>query len=140
MGLQMLSAQQRKETFAELKAEYLFIFTPFLLLISVKLYIATWQEIILAPEWALAACLIFGQITSKISKAVASTKIKASEQYFGWYTAKRFLLVVISISVYFGMLSKPTMALGFMQIFMFFLASVFHFKDGFTTKLLQKNL
>ena len=73
MGLSKLNDQQRKATFAELKAEYLFIVIPFLLLISVKLYIATWEEIILAPEWSLAACLIFGQITSKVSKAVASS-------------------------------------------------------------------
>ena len=123
MSLLKLNAQQRKATFAELKAEYLFIAIPFLLLISVKLYIATWQEIILAPEWALA-----------------SSKAQTSEQHFGWYTAKRFLLVVASITAYFGMLAKPTIALGFIQIFMFFLASVFHFKDGFTTKLLQKNV
>ena len=126
MSLPKLNVQQRKATFAELKAEYLFIAIPFILLICVKLYIATWQEIILAPEWALAACLIFGQITSKVSKAVASTKVKTSEQHFGWYTAKRFLLVVASIAAYFGMLSKPTMVIGFFQIFMFFLASFFH--------------
>lgn len=140
MSLQKLSAQQKKATFSELKAEYLFIAIPFLLLISVKLYIATWQEIILSPEWALAACLIFGQITSKVTKAVASTKAKTSEQHFGWYTAKRFLLVVVSIAAYFGMLAKPTFELGVIQILIFFLASVFHFKDGFTTKLLQKNV
>jgi len=140
MSLPKLNPQQRKATFAELKAEYLFIAIPFLLLISVKLYIATWQEIILAPEWSLAACLIFGQITSKVSKAVASSNAQTSEQYFGWYTAKRFILVVASIAAYFGMLAKPTMELGFIQIFMFFLAGFFHFKDGFTTKLLQKNV
>jgi len=139
MGLSKLNDQQRKATFAELKAEYLFIVIPFLLLISVKLYIATWEEIILAPEWSLAACLIFGQITSKVSKAVASSSAKTSEQYFGWYTAKRFLLVVASIAAYFGMLAKPTMGLGCIQIIMFLLAGFFHFKDGFTTKLLQKN-
>ena len=135
-----LSSKERKATFADLKAEYLFIAIPFFLLISVKLYIATWQEIILSPEWSLAACLIFGQITSKVSKAVASAKAKTSEQYFGWYTAKRFLLVVISVAVYFGMLAKPTMFLGYTQIFIFILASSFHFKDGFTTKLLQKSV
>lgn len=135
-----LSARERKATFAELKAEYLFIAIPFLLLTSVKLYIATWQEIILSPEWSLAACLIFGQITSKVSKAVAGTKAKTSEQYFGWYTAKRFLLVVISIAAYFGMLAKPTLALGYAQLFIFMLASYFHFKDGFTTTLLQKSV
>lgn len=135
-----LSAQERKAVFAELKAEYLFIAIPFLLLISVKLYIATWQEIILAPEWSLAACLISGQITSKVSKAVASTIAKTSDQYFGWYTAKRFLLVIVSITAYFGMLAKPTLELGYTQLFIFFLVSNFHFKDGFTTKLLQKNV
>jgi hypothetical protein len=135
-----LSSQERKATFAELKAEYLYIAIPFLLLIAVKLYIATWQEIILAPEWSLAACLIFGQITSKVSKAVASVNTKTSEQHFGWYTAKRFLLVVISIAIYFGMLAMPTIELGYLQIIIFFLASFFHFKDGFATKLLQKNV
>ncbi|EDT8170335.1 hypothetical protein CQL41_004510, partial [Salmonella enterica subsp. enterica serovar Oranienburg] len=58
---------------------------------------------------------------------------------FGWYTAKCFLLVVISIAAYFGMLAKPTMSLGYIQIIIFITASYFHFKDGFTTKLLQKN-
>lgn len=135
-----LSSPEKKSTFAELKAEYLFIAIPFLLLISVKLYIATWQEIILSPEWSLAACLIFGQITCKVSRAVASANAKTSEQYFGWYTAKRFLLVVISITVYFGMLAKPTMLLGYFQIFIFFMASLIHFTDGFTAKLLQKNI
>jgi hypothetical protein len=139
MSLHELSAQQKKATFAELKAEYLFVVIPFLLLIAVKLYIATWQEIILAPEWSLAACLIFGQITSKVSKAVASSKAKTSEQQFGWYTAKRFLMVVFAITAYFGMLAKPTIELGYIQIFMFLLASYFHFKDGFTTKMLQIN-
>lgn len=133
-----LSSREKNATFAELKAEYLFIAIPFLLLISVKLYISTWQEIIISPDWSLASCLIFGQITSKVSKAVASCKAKTSEQYFGWYTAKRFLLVVVSIAAYFGMLSKPTMLLGYSQIFIFIIASYFHFKDGFTTKMLQK--
>ncbi|NRA56050.1 MAG: hypothetical protein HRU23_18075 [Gammaproteobacteria bacterium] len=134
-----LSKRERKAIFADLKAEYLFIVIPFMLLIAVKLYIANWQEIILSPEWSLASCLIFGQITSKVSKAVASCKAKTSEQHFGWYTAKRFLLVVISITVYFGMLTEPSVGLGYVQIFVFLLASFFHFSDGYTTKLLQRN-
>ena len=132
-----LSLRERKAAFAELKAEYLFIVIPFLLLIAVKLYIATWQDIIMSPEWSLAACLIFGQITSKVSKAVASAKAKTSEQYFGWYTAKRFLWVVISASSYFGMLAKPVMSLGVAQVCIFFIASYFHFKDGFAARLIE---
>ncbi|EBN8399928.1 hypothetical protein Q8B01_003679 [Salmonella enterica] len=134
-----LSLKERKATFAELKAEYLFIAIPFLLLISIKIYISTWQEIITSPDWSLASCLIFGQITSKVSKAVACSNTKTSEHFLGWYTAKCFLLVVISIAAYFGMLAKPTMSLGYIQIIIFITASYFHFKDGFTTKLLQKN-
>lgn len=132
-----LSLRERKAVFADLKAEYLFIVIPFLLLITVKLYIATWQDIIMSPEWSLAACLVFGQITSKVSKAVASAKAKTSEQYFGWYTAKRFFWVVISISAYFGMLANPVMSLGIAQVFIFFIASYFHFKDGFAARLLD---
>lgn len=134
-----LDIKERKATYAELKTEYLYILIPFMLLISVKLYLSSWQEIIISPDWSLASCLIFGQITSKVSKAIARTKYNTSEEYFGWYTAKRFLLVLVSAASYFGMLSKPTFELGVFQLFIFVLASYFHFKDGFTTKLLQIN-
>jgi len=135
----MLNVKERKSTYAELKTEYLYVLIPFMLLIAVKLYISSWQEIIMSPDWSLASCLIFGQITSKVSKAIARTKCNTSEEYFGWYTAKRFLLVLVSAAFYFGMLSKPTFELGVCQLFIFILASYFHFKDGFTTKLLQQN-
>lgn len=133
-----LDIKERKTTYAELKTEYLYILIPFMLLVSVKLYLSSWQEIIISPDWSLASCLIFGQITSKVSKAIARTKCNTSEEHFGWYTAKRFLLVLVSAASYFGMLSKPTFELGVFQLFIFVLASYFHFKDGFTTKLLQK--
>lgn len=135
----ILSPKEKKEAFADLKTEYLFISMPFFILIFVKSYISTWHEIILLPEWSLAACIIFGQITAKVSKAIASTKFKKNEQYFGWYTAKRFFFVVISIAIYFGMLFKPTLFLGWIQGFIFLVASYFHFKDGFATKMLQKH-
>lgn len=135
----MLNVKERKSTYAELKTEYLYVLIPFMLLIAVKLYISSWQGIIMSPDWSLASCLIFGQITSKVSKAIARTKCNTSEEYFGWYTAKRFLLVLVSAAFYFGMLSKPTFELGVCQLFIFILASYFHFKDGFTTKILQQN-
>lgn len=133
-----LNSQERKAAFADLKTEYLFVVIPFILLVSVKLYIASWQEIILSPDWSLASCIIFGQITAKLSKAVARAKVRANEQHFGWYTAKRFLLVIVSITLYFGMLVKPNLNLGYAQIFVFSLASYFHFKDGFTAKIFDK--
>lgn len=133
------SPYEKKATFADLKAEYLYIFLPFIVLIFVKVYTATWQEIILSPEWALATCIIFGQTTFKISKAIAYYKTKTNDRSFGWYTAKRFSFVFIAMTVYFGMLFKPTIELGWCQIVIFIFASIFHFKDGFTAALLQKN-
>lgn len=129
---------ERKAIYADLKSEFIYMAIPFMLLIGVRLYIGRWQDIILSPDWSLASCLIFGQITSKVSKAVANSSVKTSQQYFGLYTAKRFLFVVIAVAFYFGMLAKPTMGLGYTQIILFFIASYFHFSDGFTTSLLQK--
>lgn len=49
--------REKKAIFAELKTEYLYILIPFILLISVKLYISDWREIILSAEWSLASCI-----------------------------------------------------------------------------------
>lgn len=132
-----VSNKVRKAIHTELKTEYLFIAIPFLLLIGVKLYIGTWQEIVLSPEWSLASCIIFGQIIAKVSMGVSRTELKTNEQSFGWYTAKRVLMVIIAIAFYFGMLAKPTMLLGGLQIALFLVASRLHFVDGNVIKLLQ---
>lgn len=134
-----LNDQEKRAIFAELKTELLYIIIPFILLIGVKLYIATWQEIVLAPEWSLAACLIFGQITAKVSKSIATSKAQTNGEQIGWYTTKRFLLAVISIATYFGMLAKPTLGLGYFQLLIFLMAIYFHFTDGFVTKMLMKS-
>lgn len=133
-----LSEKEKDAIYAELKSEYIYIAIPFMLLISTKLYFFTWQEILLSPDWSLVSCIIFGQITSKVSRAVANTKVKASQEHFGLYTAKRFFFVVLSLAFYFFMLTKPVIELGYAQVILFLLASFFHFSDGFTTKLVQK--
>ena len=133
-----LSKNQRKAIYADLKTEFLYIAIPFCLLIGVKSYMGNWRDIFMVADWALASCIIFGQITSKVSKAVANSKLTTSQEHFGLYTAKRFFLVVIASAVYFGMLVLPSFKLGIFQIFLFFVACYFHFSDGFTTAMLQK--
>lgn len=130
--------RQRKEVLSELKTEYLYYILPFVLLILVKLTFNTWEEIVLSPEWSLASCLIFGQITSKVSKAISMSKYKTKTQAFGWYTAKRFFLVVVSTFLYISMLVKPSLILGASQIALFSLATYFHFKDGIATDYIKK--
>jgi len=132
------SEKEKEEIFADLKSEYLYILLPFILLISVKGYLGSWKEILISSDWGLASCLIFGQITSKVSKAVSSIAAQAKPHNFGWYTTKRIAMVIISTIVYFGMLSKPSAGLGAFQIVLFLTASYYHFSDGFATNLIQK--
>jgi len=135
-----LSKNQRKAIYADLKTEFLYIAIPFCLLIGVKSYMGDWRDIFIVADWALASCIIFGQITSKVSKAVANSKLTTSQEHFGLYTAKRFFLVVLAAAVYFGMLALPSMELGIFQIVLFFVASYFHFSDGFATAIMQKSV
>lgn len=131
--------KERKAVYADLKAEYLYVLIPFVLLVAIKLYVGAWEDIVLSADWSLISCIVFGQVTFKVSKAVAKTTVKTSEQQYGLYTAKRFFFVVVSAAFYFGMISKPSMSLGFAQFGLFLLATYFHFSDGYTVYALQRN-
>jgi hypothetical protein len=132
--------KERKAIYADLKAEYLYVLIPFVLLVAVKLYVGSWKDIVLSADWSLISCIVFGQVTFKVSKAVAKTNRKTSEQHYGLYTAKRFFFVVVSAAFYFGMISKPSLSLGFAQFGLFLLATFFHFSDGFTVYALQRDV
>lgn len=134
----MLEKKERRAVFSDLLTEYLYVLIPFVLLFMVKGYMGVWVEIILSPDWSLASCIIFGQITTKVSKAIAAPGLKASPEFFGLYTAKRFFLVVIALLFYFGMLVKPTQGLGWAQLILFAVAARFHFTDGVATYLLLR--
>lgn len=129
---------ERSAIFSELKTDYLYVLIPFFLLVCVKLYIGSWREVVLSADWSLASCMIFGQITSKLSRAIAKTSLNKNYSQFGWYTAKRFAFVIISAAFYFGMLVKPSIGLGFAQIVVFFIASFFHFSDGYAALLMDR--
>ena len=123
----------------ELGAEYLYMLIPFGMLIAVKgIRSGDWQGVLLAPDWALVASIILGQITARVGSKVASSKTKANESGVSWYSAKRFGLVVICTTVYCFMLIEPTVQLGVAQIVLFAVASWFHFKDGVMVKVVLK--
>jgi accessory gene regulator protein AgrB len=131
---------ETKEIYADLKSEYIFIFIPFILLILVKLYFGSARDIILASDWSLASCIILGQNAAKISRAVANSKVRSNQSNFGLYMAKSFLCVVISLFFYFAMIYKPSMTIGYIQLFIFMLASYLHFRDGFAYNLLLRSI
>jgi hypothetical protein len=133
---QILSAKERKAMLAELWSEYVFVVTPFVFLVAIKLYAYSWQEIIMAPDWSLVSCIVFGQMAVRMSRSAINHQA-ADDRQFGWYSSKRFFLVAISLLFYFGMVAKPSLYLGFGQIVLFLLASYFHFKDGLVARILD---
>lgn len=133
-----LSEREKRAVFADLKTDFIYIAIPFVVLVSVKCWMGSWSDIIKSPDWSLAACIIFGQVASKVSKAVANSDLINQEQY-GLYTAKRVALVIIAMLFYFAMLTKPTVTIGSLQILYFFTAVFFHFSDGFAIAVIRKN-
>ncbi|MFJ4256594.1 hypothetical protein ACIP01_06505 [Pseudomonas monteilii] len=131
-----LSSKIRSSMWAELFSEYIFIFTPFVFLVAIKLYAYCWREILLAPDWSLVSCIIFGQIAVRMSRSAIKHR-SADDAQFGLYSANRFFLVAVSLLMYFGMVAKPTIYLGWAQLGLFLLASYFHFKDGLASRILE---
>lgn len=130
------SIKERNAMLADLFSEYVFIITPFVFLVAIKLYAYTWQEILMAPDWSLVSCIIFGQISVRMSRS-AIKHPNTDDRQFGYYSAKRFFLVAMSLLVYFGMVAQPTLSLGISQLGLFALASIFHFKDGIASRVLE---
>lgn len=130
---------EKKQFFADLKAELVYIVLPLVVLILVKLTFGDWTNIVLAPDWSLASCVVFGQVTFKISKAVAQGRGSSNPQLYGLYTAKRFFCIVLSLSLYFIMLIKPSFLWGVLQMLLFFYAVFVHFSDGVGVALMHRS-
>lgn len=121
---------------AELFSEYIFILTPFVFLVAIKLYTSACNEILLAPDWSLVSCIIFGQIAVRMSRSAIKHRT-ADDAQFGLYSAKRFFLVAVSLLFYFGMVAQPTIYLGWGQLVLFLTATYFHFKDGLAARIIE---
>ncbi|WP_125782914.1 hypothetical protein [Pseudoalteromonas rubra] len=133
-----LSDQEKNDVHANLKMELIYICIPFFLLITVKAYQGQPWEILTSPEWALASCIIFGQITSKVTKGAIASKGDIRKEGLGLYVAKRVAFIIMSLTVYFFMIMNPTKVLGSVQIALFIFAIRMHFSDGFTAASLEK--
>ncbi|HCR1887728.1 TPA: hypothetical protein ONC26_004154 [Enterobacter roggenkampii] len=92
-----LSTLQKKGYVSDLKAEYLYICVPFLILILVKIYFGPIRDIIYSSDWSLAASIILGQNAAKISRSISQIKQKINDGNFSWYSAKRFIFVIVAL-------------------------------------------
>lgn len=133
-----LSEKEKRSYVSDLKAEYLYVCIPFLILILVKVYFGPLSDIIYSSDWSLASSIILGQNAAKVSRSVARVNYNVNGSNFSWYSSKRFALVIISLFFYFGMIFKPNVFLAYSQIIIFLIASKLHFSDGFAVKMLEK--
>lgn len=85
----MSESEFKKEAFASLKAEYLFVIIPFLLLVFIKWINNSIEDILLTSDWSLASCIIFGQVALKVSQAVAENNNRMHVGSYGYYSTKR---------------------------------------------------
>lgn len=133
-----LNTRDERGFISDLKAEYLCICVPFIILILVKIYFGPVRDIIYSSGWSLASSIMLGQNAAKVSRSVARVKEKVNGNNFSWYSAKRFMLVIVSLFFYFAMIFKPNLYLAYSQIFIFLFASWLHFSDGFAIKMLER--
>ncbi|WP_284958193.1 hypothetical protein [Enterobacter cloacae] len=113
---------------------------PFLILILVKVYFGPLRDILYSSDWSLAASIILGQNAAKISRSISQIKQKINDSNFSWYSAKRFIFVIVALFFYFGMIFKPNVYIACSQVLMFLLASWLHFSDGYTIKMLERKV
>lgn len=135
-----ISKNQKTAIIANLKASYIYVLIPFTILICVKgFYEQSWEAILLAADWSLASCILFGQVSANLSKAVALHKGKVQPEVFSYYIARRFFGIVVALITYVFMLIEPNLILGSFQVLLFIWASIRSFTDGVTTEILTQD-
>lgn len=126
--------EQKKDIMYDLKSEYLYILIPFVILLFVKAYNKEWAQIPLVPDWSLVSCIIFGQMSARITKSITVSSLIVNHARLGFYLATRFFMVIMSAMFYFLMLTNPSMILGWCQIILFLIAGFYFFRDGYTAQ------
>ena len=68
-------------------------------------------DIIYTSDWSLAASIILGQNAAKISRSISQVKQKINDSNFSWYSAKRFIFVIVALfnPVFFA---SPVLEIG----------------------------
>jgi hypothetical protein len=129
----------RKEVMASLKAGYIFILLPFVVLTLIKiLHHGSWEGVLLSADWALASCIIFGQNAASLTKAALGRRGNVHANSFIYIFSRRLLGVAISLVIYILMLLEPNLWIGSIQLILFSWASVKYFTDGMASAMLKE--
>jgi hypothetical protein len=119
---------------------YIFIITPFIVLILVKVLLGKYEDLLLTGDWSIASAMIYSSSIVNLRNATNTYKGHINNDSVDWYMAINILMACISISIYVVALIKPSYFIGVVQIFLFFAASIAHIKSGRASYRLKNQL
>lgn len=116
--------------FKTVATPYLFIVTPFILLILVKVLTGKYEDLLLTGDWSIASAMIYSSSVVNVRSATRKYKGKLNEISFDWFMATTSVMSAISVTIYVVALIQPNKWIGFLQILLFVVASLSHMKYG----------
>lgn len=127
---------KNKENFSSY-AQLIYTLIPFVLLIMIKIYKNEWHQIILTPDWGMAASLLFGQAQAKVISVGLKNKISNGNGY-QLYNSLRILYLMISLSVFTLMSIESNYSLALFQFILFIYSVLIFIKDSITAQEIRK--
>ncbi|MFS1920915.1 hypothetical protein [Vibrio lentus] len=121
---------QHQNEFRAVATSYLFVVTPFILLVLVKLLTGKYDDLLLTGDWSIASAMIYSSSIVNVRSATREYKGKLNEVGLDWFMGVTILMSSISITIYVIALMQPNKLIGVLQIILFVAASFAHMKYG----------
>ncbi len=103
---------------------YLFVVTPFLILIVVKALTGKFEDILITGDWAIASAMMFSTSYFTVKNALSYYKGDLDKTGLDLYLTFTLVLAFISLTVYVIMLMHPkNYAAAIVQVILFFVAT-----------------
>lgn len=117
-------------------SQLIYTLIPFVLIIIIKIYKNEWNQIILTPDWGIAASLLFGQAQAKIISVGLNNSISNANGY-QFYNSLRTLYLMMALIIFTLMFISPNYSLAIFQIFIFVFSIIIFIKDSITAQKIK---
>ena len=121
---------QHQNEFKTVATSYLFIITPFILLILVKLLTGNYSDLLLTGDWSIASAMIYSSSIINVRSATKKYQGNLNEVGLDWFMTVTSVMSAISVTIYVVALIQPNKWVGALQIALFIAASHAHMKYG----------
>ncbi|ELI1752260.1 hypothetical protein RQV60_003449 [Vibrio cholerae] len=121
---------QYQNEFKAVATSYLFIITPFILLVLVKVLTGKYDDLLLTGDWSIASAMIYSSSIINVRSATRKYHGKLNEVGLDWFMTVTSVMSAISVTIYVVALMQPSKWVGVLQITLFVAASFAHMKYG----------